>query len=173
VFVHQADLTIAALIFWRDRVNVTPVNPEAVKAIIETAFAGVKFPSDENLLRPNSYDESEVRDFVGKNWQRWQDIPKEVIEHNYSSLPFFSTLALIFLLPAYMSLGLEELGSNTATFTVYRLRPLEDREYFLSWTALLTSEQTKSINLFLHCAQEYGLDGATEALQNYWGEVNM
>jgi hypothetical protein len=143
----------------------------AAQAILETAFEGVQFPGDENLLRADCQDDSEIRDFVGKGWHSWQEIPRATINHNYCSLPFFSPSALIFLLPAYMSAGLDDLSSNEATFTVYRLRPSEDRDYFLKWTALLTSAQKKSIALFLQCAIEYGLDGATAALDSYWREA--
>ncbi len=141
------------------------------QAALETAFQGVRFPEDENLLRADCQDDSEIRDFVGKGWHSWQEIPQDTISHNYGSLPFFSPSALIFLLPAYMSAGLDDLSSNEATFTVYRLRPSEDKEYFSKWTALLTSAQKKSIALFLQCAIEHGLDGATEALDSYWKEA--
>jgi hypothetical protein len=144
----------------------------AAQAVLKTAFEGVQFPGDENLLRVDCQDDSEIRDFVAKGWHSWQEIPQVIIERNYGSLPFFSPSALIFLLPAYMSAGLDDLSSNAATFTVYRLRPFEDREHFLEWTALLTPAQKKSIALFLQCAIAQGLDGATAALDSYWREAD-
>lgn len=144
------------------------VDLATAQEVLETAFKGIQFPRDENLLRADCQDDSEIKDFVGKGWRSWQEVPRAMINHNYCSLPFFSPAALIFLLPAYMSAGLDGLSSNEATFTVYRLRPSEDKEYFLEWTALLTSAQKKSIALFLQCAIKHGLDGATEALNSYW-----
>jgi hypothetical protein len=151
-------------------VTAMPIDLKSAKGSLEIAFAGVQFPGDTNLLRPDSQDDSDIKDFMGKGWHSWKDVPPEMVEYNHCSLPFFSPAALVFFLPAYMSAGLEDLSGNTATFTVYRLRPSEDQEHFLKWTALLTPAQKNSIALFLQYASSHSLDGASTALESYWKE---
>ncbi len=153
------------------------VKATEVKKEIEDAFKNVKYPGDEHLLHPQSYEESEVEDFKGKHWKSWKDLSREIINSNYSTLSFLSPEAYPFFLPAYMIHGLENPDSNVLMFTVYNLTasaPSEPRlrEYFLSRVAKFTSEQKKAITSFLKCVEEqyeeYSLGDADEALQSYW-----
>jgi hypothetical protein len=160
--------------------NNSTINVKEVKQGINSAFANVQFPGDEYLLNCASKDESEVKIFKGKNWQKWQDIPQKVIDYNYDSLPFLSPLALHFFLPAYMTYGLNNLSSNVLEFTIYKLIPpnnpndLELRELFFFWVAKLTDEQKAAITLFLKYVKEQYeqlqslSNDADEALQSYW-----
>ena len=95
---------------------------EDVKKEIEDAFENVKYPGDEHLLHPRSYDSSEVEDFQGKHWKSWKELPREIINSNHSTLCFLSPEAYPFFLPAYMIYGLEDPpDSNVLMFTVYNL----------------------------------------------------
>jgi len=82
------------------------ISIEEVKTKIKLAFINVQFPGDENLLRSDSQDESEIEDFVNKDWQKWQDIPLEIIDYNNSSLCFFSPLALRFFFTSLFNIWL-------------------------------------------------------------------
>lgn len=167
--------------------NDRSINLEEVKKNIEFAFANVQFPGDEYLLDSTCQDESEIEDFKGRNWQRWQDIPPEIIDYNYSSLPFLTPIALLFFLPAYMIYGLENFDSNVLEFTVYKLIPpvnvngqeLKLKELFLSWVIQLTSDQQRAITLFLEYVKEQyeqlhcTSNDANEALQSYWNNYEI
>jgi hypothetical protein len=149
--------------------NISSIDPDSVKANVKIAFASIKCPPDEQLLRPGCEGDSlEIKDFLSKNWEDWSNIPKEIIERNYCSLPFFSKSALLFVLPAYICAGLDDLGNNVAVFTAYRLDPMSDSDFFVSWTSSLTMEQKTAVSLFLKCAND--LDSASESLENYWNE---
>jgi hypothetical protein len=152
----------------------------SVKEKIESAFVDVQFPADNSILRPDSKDEEEIKDFKGRNWKTWKDIPKDVIDYNHSSLPFFSSSALIFLLPAYMMVGLDDPTTNTLLFTVLALMAnqnhggIEPTEYFLSWANKLTHDQKSSVVLFLEYVvktDESNSEVAAKVLQSYWNDV--
>jgi|NOAtaT_7_FD_contig_91_75704_length_1265_multi_4_in_0_out_0_2 hypothetical protein len=156
------------------------ISIEEVKTKIKLAFINVQFPGDENLLRSDSQDESEIEDFVNKDWQKWQDIPLEIIDYNNSSLCFFSPLALRFFLPAYLTYGLDHFESNTLVFTIYKLiKPdeLKLKEFFFSWVNQLSFDQRFAITLFLkYIKEQYDQiqclpNEAEEALQSYWDKV--
>jgi hypothetical protein len=158
---------------------ILPTNADLVKEKIKSAFANVHFPDDDSLLSPDSKDEEEIKDFKGKNWQNWEDVPKDIIDYNHSSLPFFSPSALIFLMPAYMMAGLNDTTTNTLLFTLFALTPNQNSgepnptEYFLSWTTQLTPDQRTSIVLFLEYIQEQiNPEFASKALQSYWKEFS-
>ncbi|MFM6348518.1 MAG: DUF6714 family protein [Dolichospermum sp.] len=157
------------------------INSKEVKKRINSAFANIQLPSDEYLLHPACQDESEIEDFKGRHWQKWQDIPQEIIDYNYSSLSFLSPSALRFFLPAYMIYGLDNPNSNVLEFTVYKLiapndfNDLELRQIFFDWVSQLSSEQKTAITLFLKYIkqqyeqeEQYISNDANEALQNYW-----
>ncbi len=153
---------------------------ELVKQKIKEAFAGVQFPGDEHLLNPKSFDDSEIEDFKGKGWKLWENIPGEIINYNYCSLPFFSPEAFLFVLPAYMIYALDNFESNVSDFTVYSLTDTSDYteseidEIFASRESLFTEHQKEAIALFLeHEAEQYDSRGypsnpAYKALQSYW-----
>jgi hypothetical protein len=156
------------------------IDVDSVRERIESAFADVRFPKDKLLLHPRSQDEYEIRDFKGKNWQKWQDVPKEIIDYNHCSLPFFSSSALIFLLPAYMMVSLDDLTTNTFLFTLFALMPNQNSgepnptKYFLDWADRLTPEQKAAITLFLEYVEQEEEEPdsesnfALQALQSYW-----
>ena len=151
-----------------------------VREIIEIAFANIQFPGDENLLHPACQDSTEIESLKGHNWRYWQDIPGNVIDYHYDSLPFLSPEAFQFFLPAYMTYGLENINSNVLIFTIYSLiapsnsNDPEMMELFLSWVTQLTPEQKDSIFFFLNYIQqessqvEDGLNDAGQALEGYW-----
>ncbi|WP_353928957.1 DUF6714 family protein [Okeanomitos corallinicola TIOX110] len=152
------------------------VTLEYLKAQIEQAFAGVEFPGDDHLS--DTYDQSEIEDFQGNNWQHWNQIDCYLVNKNYSSLVFLTPEAFRFFLPIYIMCGLEHPSSNTLEFTVYSLilrNNSDDPELSklcLSWFNILNSEQKKAVVLFLKYVRsksEYGIsDSASEALQSYW-----
>ncbi len=156
---------------------------EEVKKEIEDAFENVKYPGDEHLLHPQSYEESEVEDFQGKHWKSWKELPKETIDYNRSTLCFLSPEAYPFFLPAYMIHGLENPDSDMLTSTVYNLTVPDpsdpgQREYVLSQMSKFTSEQKKAITSFLECVKEqddeydeYDREDADKALQSYWKKM--
>jgi GH15 family glucan-1,4-alpha-glucosidase len=158
------------------------ISIEEVKTKITSAFSNVQFPGDQFLLRLDSQDESEIEDFIDKNWRRWQNIPQEIIDYNNSSLCFLSPLALRFFLPAYLMYGLDYPDSNTLVFTIYKLIPPDDpklREFFSSWVNQLTEEEKAAIALFLRYIKEqydqmqFTPNDAEEALQGYWNNCEI
>jgi hypothetical protein len=156
------------------------IDVDLVRERIESAFVNVRFPDDKFLFRAGSEDEEELKDFKGNNWRKWQDVPKEIIDYNHCSLPFFSSSALIFLLPAYMMVSLDDLTTNTLLFTLFALIPNQNSgdpnpsKYFLNWANQLTPEQKTAITLFLEYVEQEEEEPdsksnfALQALQSYW-----
>ncbi|MFM5995246.1 MAG: DUF6714 family protein [Dolichospermum sp.] len=162
--------------------NHLSIKIENLKEKIESAFSKVPLPHDEYLLSPACQDESDIEDFKGKNWKRWQDIPEQVIDCNYSSLPFLSPSALCFFLPAYLMYGLNHMNSSVLEFTIYKLiapnnsKDKELSELFISWTTQLTFDQKIAVTLFLTYIKEnfeYLSNDANEALESYWNNSKI
>jgi hypothetical protein len=156
------------------------ISIEEVKTKIKSAFINVQFPGDEYLLHPDSQDESEIEEFTGKNWAKWQDIPPETIDYNNGGLCFLSPLAVRFFLPAYLMYSLDHFESNTLLFTIYSLIKSDEprlEKFFLSRINELSLEQRSAITLFLkYIKEQYDQmqcfpNEAEEALQSYWDKV--
>lgn len=158
------------------------INIEHLKNQINCAFDNVKFPGDDNLLHPSCFDESEIQDFLNRNWSNWHEIEEEIIPHNYSSLVFLTPKAFCFFLPAYMLYGLNHPLSNVLEFTVYSLILRHDPqdpmilELCLSWFNNLNEAQKDTVTLFLKYIKKtpsyFLVDSATEALNSYWDAVS-
>ena len=156
------------------------INSKKVRNIIETAFANVQFPGEDYLLHATCQDSMEIDGLKGHSWEYWQDIPNDIIDYHYDSLPFLSPEAFQFFLPAYMIYGLNHKNSNVLTFTIYSLTAPDNPNYpemmelFLSWIYQLTPEQKNAIVLFLkYNQQEYEqakeqFNDAAQALKSYW-----
>lgn len=61
---------------------------------IETVFADVPYPGDENIGRLS------VEEFIGQ--KDWQNVPLEMLLNNQSEIPAFSSDAFHFFLPAFL-----------------------------------------------------------------------
>jgi len=137
------------------------VNEQDIKSLklaIHRAFASVGYPGDDNIVGSICCEEEErvIADFRGK---KWKDVPEEVVDYHYDSLPLFSPEAYCYYLPRYFCTGLDMLAGggdlNVLAFTMYSLYPdpipgdEEVRAIFVRQASLLTPEQRGVICLFL------------------------
>ncbi len=72
---------------------------------------------------PDSADESEAKEFEGKKWATWHDVPRELVEYHQGVLAFFSPEAFRFFLPAFMTYALSDLDGILALFTAFAVLP--------------------------------------------------
>jgi len=81
----------------------------------------VDYPEDLQITK-HGCDECEqvANDFLG---QRWDLLPRTVLDNNFDKLPLFTLEALQYFLPAYLRAALAEPESDVAEFLSYMLAP--------------------------------------------------
>jgi len=96
-----------------------------IKKMIQEAFSGVEYPGDNDLVDDvkGDIERAEIRkDFVGKHWR---DIPNEMFDRRFDSLPFLTIQAYRFYLPAYVFYSLDNIDEPDLTldYLIYSLIP--------------------------------------------------
>jgi hypothetical protein len=119
---------------------------------IAQAFMHAPRPPDDELLHPESRDDSDIQALIGV--PHWRELPDESIEYEYSALAFLGPAGFRYFLPAYLSWVLRHPDSGTAVVgsTIYALTPIEGgplREFMLSKYSLLDDAQRSAIVAFL------------------------
>jgi hypothetical protein len=96
------------------------LNGKVLVGLILSTFCRTPWPGPI-LLRPDSFDDTEIRDFYP--FDRWQDVPDEIIQASAPALHFFSPKAYRFFLPAFLIWSIERAGEsievvNTVLFSL-------------------------------------------------------
>lgn len=153
------------------------INPELIEIAkgIESAFADIPYPGDDNIVERLIVDGREMGDpereeiadaFRGKPWR---DLPREVILYHYDSLPFLTLEAFRYYLPAYLITALNEDGLNR-DFVVFNLNFPERCNGF-------SPQQKLAVRAFLEYVRRVSESTGdplqkhtTTALDRYWGQ---
>jgi hypothetical protein len=151
---------------------------------IETAFNDVVLENGVGIFEAEAIDDyaddNEVRRQRAKDreaWDRWQDIPDEIISKYYSVLCFVDPQGMKFLLPAYMCFALKRYDidpSASIDSTIYALdRGLES---FKGDPEILSENQKLVIAKFLkYLVLEAGdnfvdSSAASRAYEQHWSK---
>ena len=74
---------------------------ERLEAEIRSAFAHRRYPADDRIVSENSQEDDDIgKSFCGRDWR---DLYFEKLEYHHGDLPFFTTEAYCFYLPAYLT----------------------------------------------------------------------
>jgi hypothetical protein len=92
-------------------------------AELESAFASVPRPPDEELLHPRCADDNDLKGLYP--FERWRDVPDDVIEREYAALSFLSAGGFRCFLPAYLRFALRhpDGGAAVVDATIWSLLP--------------------------------------------------
>lgn len=137
---------------------------DAIEAL-ESAFAHVPRPPDDELLHPRCFDDNDIKGLY--QFQDWRDVPDDVVEREYAALAFLSPAGYRCFVPAYLRFVLRHPTSASAVVdsTIWSLIPEMYEgdlvEFARSKHELLTSAERHAIELALEAlAPEEDLDAA-------------
>jgi len=136
---------------------IVEMNRSSLIKDIEKAFNDVVLENGVGIFEAEAIDDyaddNEVKKQRAKDretWDRWQDIPDEIISKYYSVLCFVDPQGMKFLLPAYMRFALKRYdidASASIDSTIYALdRGLES---FKGDPEILSENQKSTIAKFL------------------------
>jgi hypothetical protein len=145
--------------------------PEAL-AKIESAFATVARPNNDELLHPDSYDDMDLEPLY--EIDSWRQMTDEDVIGTYAAPSFLSATGFRYFLPAYMRYSLNNPDSPEAAVsgTIWALDPSLYSEriaaYARSKYELFDDAQRAAIVSFLEAMTEssYG-DDARHALREW------
>jgi hypothetical protein len=140
---------------------------------IRAAFGHRQYPGDENLVTADDFESLDVRkDFKGR---RWEDVPRDVLERNYCSLPFFTRVAFCYYFPAYLIYSLDPSNRDS----MVRFNTLQALFHHFSarqTRRMMTPAERQVIRAFLETIIRAESDGsddvedASDALRLIWGD---
>lgn len=141
---------------------------------IQSAFAGVALPLEDQLLHPDCMDDVDVQEFYGGI--RREDMNSNMVVYSYAALNCFSPQAFRYYLPAYLMWTLNNADSieyvGEATFVA--LDPGTEQEmlheFRKSKFSHFDTEQFRVVSQFLQHFSDHQYFGelADQALLNYW-----
>jgi hypothetical protein len=139
-----------------------------VLAAIQKAFADAPRPADDELLHPDSYDDSDIQALIGV--PHWRDLSDDAVEGEYSALAFLGPAGFRHFLPAYMSWALRHPNSGAAVVgaTIFALAPAVEepmRSFMLSKFSLLDDRQHAVVASFLRVMANFE---DVRAALDYW-----
>ncbi|HVC95616.1 MAG TPA: DUF6714 family protein, partial [Pirellulales bacterium] len=114
------------------------------------------------------------RDFKGL---RWEDVPRDVLERNYCSLPFFTRVAFGYYCPAYLIYSLDP-SNRDSTVRFNTLQTLFHHFSARQTRRMMTPAERQVIRAFLETVIRAENDGsddvedASDALRQIWGDSN-
>jgi hypothetical protein len=151
------------------------LDSRTVKLQIETAFVGVSYPGDDQLISsPQYYDAAQARDaFKGR---KWKELDVDFLRRNKDALGCFTPLAFRYFLPAFMIISLLEPRRSDVIplYVCLALGPPKDTDkemlrQFERRMSVFSPSQRSAIASFLMYASEYaGSAEARHALRRYW-----
>lgn len=142
---------------------------------IREAFRDRAYPGDDNLVDGDDLERIDIRrDFKG--W-RWEKVPPAIIEHNYSSLYFFTPEAFCYYLPAYLTYSLGPTGatSNVPDSTLFSLTSFSPE--LRAARRLMTAAEREAICAYLRSVaaaaheDNQEVDDALEAIRLLWSDT--
>jgi hypothetical protein len=147
-----------------------PYLDDAIDAV-ETAFANVPRPTDDELLHPRCVDDA---DLVGLYpYADWRDVPDEVIEREYAALSFLSAAGYRCFIPAYLRYALRHPRSAAAAVdsAIWSLIPgMYDGDlvdFTRSKFSSLTSDERRAIEIALEALAPIEQLDAARALASW------
>jgi hypothetical protein len=151
-------------------------NIEQVLALIDTGFAEVPRPPDEDLLHERCMDDNDIRALYAV--AHWRDMPDSLVESEYAALSFLSPSGFRHFVAAYLRFALTNLESGAAAVdsTIWSLSPefydgQELREFVASKLVALDDGQRAAVIAFLEAVQAAGDEqdrGYAETALRYW-----
>lgn len=134
-----------------------------IKEQVKSAFAGIPYPGDKNLVQGSSLEAKEIESFL--KGKRWEDITLESLRSNppmdpSACLSFMTREAFQYYLPAYLAITLDHKREADVIpeFTIRALSipeiPASDRNRYESRLANFTTAQRKVIKSVLEYARE-------------------
>lgn len=143
-------------------------------SLVESAFADVARPANDELLHPDSSDDMDLVELY--EISSWRDMTEHDIIENYAAPNFLSPAGFRYFLPAYLRFALEHPDSSAAVVsaTIWDLDPSMYDEriaaYSRSMYVLFDDAQRAAIVAFLEAMTDssYGAD-AERALKEWRG----
>jgi hypothetical protein len=138
-----------------------------VLAQIDTAFATVPRPGNDELLHPNCADDNDIMALYEVT--DWHDLSDATVENEYAALSFLSPAGFRYFIPAYMSFTLRnpESGAAAVESTLWSLSPSSDQHFTPSKFIHFDAAQSTAVVSFLEAMAKY--QEVDEALL-YWLE---
>lgn len=159
--------------------NCSKERKQVIQAI-KMAFGNVILRNGVGLFEGqgiDGYESSEVCQKLRSKDERsqWQKIPSKHLNQCYSSLSFFDAEGMLFHLPAFMLLELEE-GSgyvNIVFHLTHSTKISEQKKIVNTQFSLLNSAQKKAVRFFLQhllndIGHEYDWPSIERSLNSFW-----
>jgi hypothetical protein len=155
--------------------------------IIDEAFGRVTLGDGIGLYEAEAIDNYandmktlKARKKDRESWNRWDEIPTEVIEAFYSALCFIDIQGMRFLLPAYMKFAVENYEKSDSASIDSPIYALQSNPVFAEPNIddYFTKEQYEAFAKFLRfMVLEAGCDFvdsdcASQAYEKYWGKYD-
>lgn len=154
-----------------------------LSAKVESAFADVTYPGDENIVGCDAQHLSECPEcqetlsfFRGKHWRDLLK-PGSRIPYGYADWTFLSPEAWHFFLPAHLIAGMDYYRCDVGHSVVFHLTPRGDEtdsdSYFWERAGRLSAQQREAIRVFFeflrtYYAREFPEDVPGLALTTFW-----
>ena len=147
-------------------------DPAEALAAVELAFRDVPRPSDEDLLHPECFDNSDVVPLY--EFASWRDMTDDDVIGSYAATSFLSAAGFRCFIAAYLSYALRNPQSAEAcvSTTIWHLDPAlyDERiaEFTRSKYALLDAAQAAAVTMLVEAMRisDYA-DDAEHALQSW------
>lgn len=150
-------------------------------AAIREAFDAVPVPGKIRDIAPHECLECEELAKALMN-KPYHELPANLVDQFYESLPLLSPQALHHYLPAWLLRALENPGAEVMEFTIYHLSPspksiTESKAYFEERFSVFDRKQREAIADFLLDVKDYqlwfGHEGELERAMVFWSDFSQ